>query len=152
MQVPKEYSRCSTKKFIKQSTVNSQQSTDNSQLSTVNRQQSTDNSQQSTVNSQQSTDNSQQTTVNSQQSTVNRQQSTINSQQTTVNNQQSTNHSQQSTINDQRSTITLFECVCFAVTLDPLHFAIRNGINLLFKIQRIFFFVAARYPHYAHVR
>ena len=70
MQVPKEYSRCSTKKFIKQSTVNSQQSTDNSQLSTVNRQQST-------VNNQQSTDNSQQSTVNKPQSTVNDQRSTI---------------------------------------------------------------------------
>ena len=105
MQVPKEYSRCSTKKFIKQSTVNSQQTTVNYQQSTDNRQQSTDNSQQSTVNRQQSTINRQQSTINSQQTTVNSQQSTINSQQTTVNRQQSTDNSQQSTINSQQTTV-----------------------------------------------
>ena len=41
--------------------------------------------------------------------------------------------------------------ICFAVTLDPSHFAVRNGMNLLFKIGRILFFVAPRYPHYARV-
>ena len=63
MQVPKEYSRCSTKKFIKQSTVNSQQTTVNYQQSTDNSQQSTDNSQQSTVNKPQSTVNDQRSTI-----------------------------------------------------------------------------------------
>ena len=56
------------------------------------------------------------------------------------------------TINSQQSTIALLECVCFTVTLDPSHFAVRNGMNLLFKTERILFFVSPRYPHYARIR
>ena len=41
-------------------------------------------------------------------------------------------NSEQSTVNGQQLTITPLECVCFAVTLDPSHFAVRNGMNLFF--------------------
>ena len=41
-------------------------------------------------------------------------------------------NNQQSTINDQRLTITLLECVCFAITVNLSHFVVRNGMNHLF--------------------
>ena len=47
------------------------------------------------------------------------------------------------TINNHAS---LSKCVCFAVTLDPLHFAVRNEMNLLFKTKRILFYVPLDIP------